>query len=139
MKQKIIISDRDERRIRSLLDTRRSANAAEAENLQRLAGELDRARILPPEEMPSDVVALGSTVELEDLEDNEISTYTLVLPHEADASQGRISVLAPLGTGMLGFREGDEFKWPVPTGTIKVRIRRLIAQASTPAATPVAS
>ena len=55
MKQKIIISDRDERRIRSLLDTRRSANAAEAENLQRLAGELDRARILPPEEMPASI------------------------------------------------------------------------------------
>jgi regulator of nucleoside diphosphate kinase len=139
MKQKIIISNRDERRIRSLLDTRRSANAAEAENLQRLAGELDRARILPTEEMPADVVALGSTVELEDLDDQEISTYTLVLPHEADASQGRVSVLAPLGTGMLGFRAGDEFKWPVPTGTIKVRIRRLIAQAAAPVAAPVAS
>lgn len=136
MKKKIIISSRDERRIRSLLDARRSANAAEAENLQRLAGELDRARILPTEEMPSDVVALGSTVELEDLDDSEISTYTLVLPHEADASQGRISVLAPLGTGMLGFRAGDEFKWPVPTGTIQVRIRRLIAQPDMPTSSP---
>lgn len=130
MQQTIIVSDRDERRLRSLLAARKSANAAELAGLQHLAGELDRARLLPAEKVPADVVRLGSTVELEDLEDGEISVYTLVVPAEADVAQGRISVLAPLGTGMLGYRVGDEFEWPVAEGTIRIRIRRLLAPAS---------
>jgi regulator of nucleoside diphosphate kinase len=129
MNRKIIISDRDERQLRNLITNQAQANAADLVNLKHLTGELDRARILPADKMPADVVGLGSTVELEDLGDGEILTYTLTLPGDADASEGRISVLAPLGTGMLGYRVGDEFKWPVPTGTIRVRIRKMIAPA----------
>jgi regulator of nucleoside diphosphate kinase len=130
MKKKIIISDRDERTLRELLAKRQSFFAAEAMNLQRLTGELDRARIVPLEKLPADVVTLGSTVELEDVGDGEILTYTLTLPHEANVNEGRISILAPLGTGMLGYRVDDEFEWPVPTGKIRVRIRKLIAQTA---------
>ncbi|HHY86488.1 MAG TPA: nucleoside diphosphate kinase regulator [Verrucomicrobia bacterium] len=125
MNHNIIISDTDARRLRDLLE-KAPRNGAD-ELLNRLAGELDRAHIVPQAELPEDVVALGSTVELEDLEDGEVMTYTLTLPGEADASAGRISVLAPLGTGMLGYRVGDEFEWPVPTGTVKMRIRRKLS------------
>ena len=125
MKHQIIISDRDERTLRSLLQDPQCANTAGAPNLERLTGELNRARIVPSSEMPEDVVSLGSTVELEDLDDGEVLSYTLTLPENADPGKGRISVLAPLGTGMLGFRVGDEFEWPVPDGTIRVRIRSL--------------
>jgi regulator of nucleoside diphosphate kinase len=120
----IIVSNYDERRLRRLLDE--PAARADVENRQRLGQELNRARILAREEMPADVVAVGSTVELEFLDDGEIQTFTLTLPHEANISQGRISVLAPIGTGMLGFRVGDVFRWPVPGGAVRVRIRRLL-------------
>ena len=126
--KKIIISDYDERRLRQLLE--QPATAADSPNVQRLAQELDRADIVPVKEMPEDVVALGSTVELELLDDGDFSTFTLALPHEADISAGRISVLAPIGTGMLGFRVGDVFRWPVPGGSARVRIRRLVEKAN---------
>jgi regulator of nucleoside diphosphate kinase len=124
----IIVSNYDERRLRRLLD--QPAARADVENRQRLGQELNRARIIAREEMPADVVAVGSTVELEFLDDGEIQTFTLALPHEANISQGRISVLAPIGTGMLGFRVGDVFRWPVPGGTVRVRIRRLLENAN---------
>ena len=122
--KKIIVSDYDERRLRRLLD--QPVPSADFPNAQRLAHELNRARILPREDMPDDVVALGSTAELELLDDGDVHTFTLALPHEANIGEGRISVLAPIGTGMLGFRVGDIFRWPVPRGSVRVRIRRLI-------------
>src|SRR5687767_990665 len=124
----IIVSDSDERRLRRLLE--QPAAPADVDNHQGLAQELNRARILPRDEMPEDVVALGSTVELEFLDDGDIQTFTLTLPHEANIANGRISVLAPIGTGMLGFRVGDVFRWPVPGGAVRVRIRRLVANSN---------
>jgi regulator of nucleoside diphosphate kinase len=76
---------------------------------------------------------MNSTVELEDLEDGEILTYTLVFPENADIESGRISILAPLGMAMLGFKVGDEFEWPVPAGTLRVRVRRLVESKTEPA------
>jgi regulator of nucleoside diphosphate kinase len=120
--KKIIVSDYDERRLRRLLE--QPAATVDFPNLQRLARELNRARVVPREAMPDDVVALGSTVELAFLDEGDVDTLTLALPHEANIGEGRISVLAPLGTGMLGFRVGDIFRWPVPAGTTRVQIRR---------------
>ncbi len=132
MNQILVVSQRDESRLRRLLSSLRPTDAAQRDSMNRLAGELDRARIVPESEIPPDIVTLGSSVELEDLDDGEILTYTLVLPGEADASLGRISVLAPLGTAMLGYQVGDEFKWPVPGGVVHARVRRVGNQ--TPAA-----
>jgi regulator of nucleoside diphosphate kinase len=130
MNQTIIVSDNDERRLRQLLEVHRPAGPDEIANLKRLTGELDRARIVPHDEMPPDVVMLGSTVELVDLDDGQKQTFTLALPQQADVTEGRISILAPLATGMLGFRAGDEIEWPVPAGTARVRIRRIVEQAT---------
>jgi regulator of nucleoside diphosphate kinase len=68
-------------------------------------------------------------VEIEDLSDGEVSTFTLVLPSEANPAAGRISLLAPLGMGMIGYREGDEFEWPLPAGTARYRVRRVLDNA----------
>lgn len=126
----IIVSDRDLLRLRQLVQAGERANL---ENIGRLKTELDRARVVPAAELPAQVIAMNSTVELEDLEDGEIMTYTLVLPEYADAAAGKISILAPLGMAMLGFQVGDEFAWPVPAGTLRVRVRRLVASKSEPA------
>jgi len=128
MKSPIFVSDHDERRLRRLIEARRHSALAGAdrEQLNRLTAELDRARILSAREVPPDAVRLGSMVEAEDLEDGEILTVTLVLPQEADAAAGRISILAPLGVGLLGYRVGDEFEWPGPGGILRIRVRRLL-------------
>jgi regulator of nucleoside diphosphate kinase len=129
MNQPIYITDRDAERLRPLVQAKGALKDAEAENLMRLVRELDRAQIVPEHELPADVIMMNSTVELEDLTDGEISTFTLVYPEDADIDQGRISVLAPLGTAMLGYRVGDELSWPVPSGTIRFRVRRLLGRA----------
>ena len=60
-----------------------------------------------------------------DLEDNSEETYRLVLPDQADVSRLRISVLAPIGAALLGYREGDQIEWPVPDGIRRLRIKRV--------------
>jgi regulator of nucleoside diphosphate kinase len=84
--------------------------------LRLLENELKRARIVRPEEVPSDVITMNTRAEFLDLESGERMDFTLVLPADAKMDDGKISVLAPLGTAMLGYRVGDTFEWPVPYG-----------------------
>jgi regulator of nucleoside diphosphate kinase len=133
----ISITEQDAVRLRRLLDSSLARKETDAESLKRLEHELDRAQIVTQSELPPDAIAMNSTVELEDLSDGEILTYTLVYPEQADAAGGRISILAPLGMAMLGYRVGDEFEWPVPGGTIRVRVRRLIESREATPAHPV--
>jgi regulator of nucleoside diphosphate kinase len=135
----IIVSERDAARLRRLAQ---AESPAHAESIRQLRTELERARIVPETELPAGVITMNSTVELEDLEDGELLTCTLVFPENADAQAGKISILAPLGTAMLGFKVGDEFEWPVPAGTLRVRVRQIIQtppaphRQGTPAANP---
>jgi regulator of nucleoside diphosphate kinase len=78
---------------------------------------LNRAKIVAPEEVPADVITMNSRAELLDLDTRERLELTVVFPAEADIEQGKISVLAPVGTGMLGYRVGDVFQQPAPAGT----------------------
>ena len=74
-----------------------------------------RAQVLPVAQMPADVVRMHSRVECVDA-DGTRRTLTLVYPHEADSASGRVSVLAPVGSALLGMREGDGISWPRPGG-----------------------
>lgn len=126
MNSTILVSESDAVQLRKLLNLPPSAKgAAEAENFRHLQGEFARARVVPDHELPEDVVTLGSAVTLRDVSSGEISAYTVVMPWDADASEGRLSILAPLGTALLGFRAGDEIEWPVPSGMIRFRIENV--------------
>ena len=59
---------------------------------------------------------MRSTASLLDLDTREEMDYTLVFPEDADPLEGKISILAPIGTAMLGYRVGDEFSWGTPDG-----------------------
>lgn len=96
--------------------------------LAALAGELRRARVVPRAEIPRDVVTMNSTVRLRDLETDEDETYTLVYPDEADIEANKISVLAPVGTALLGYRAGDHVEWPVPAGVARLRVEEVLFQ-----------
>jgi len=92
----------------------RPANNLDRPYLDRLADELDRAVVVRPEDVPPDVVTMNSRVRLRD----GVRTWimTLVFPDRADAEDGRISVLAPLGAAVLGTRVGDRVEFRVPGG-----------------------
>jgi regulator of nucleoside diphosphate kinase len=92
----IIITEPDAARLRRLLESSRAHRETDEASLKRLEHELERAQVVKREELPPDVIAMNSSVELEDLEDGEVLKYTLVYPEQADAASGRISILAPL-------------------------------------------
>jgi regulator of nucleoside diphosphate kinase len=97
----IVISTADRERLWKLMDSARLDLRISAASIAALESELARADILEPEELPVDVVSMGSTVWFQDLETDEVEQYTLVVPSEADVMRDRISVLAPIGTALL--------------------------------------
>ena len=122
----ILISREDCLRIEKAIAEQRSRRAGrDRDDLVRLEGELNRAKKVAVEDLSADVVALDREVTMIDLEDNSEETYRLVLPDQADVSRLRISVLAPIGAALLGYREGDQVEWPVPGGLRRLRIKRV--------------
>jgi regulator of nucleoside diphosphate kinase len=126
MSRTIFITQGDLVELRAMID--RAANNGEALYLANLQAELKRAKIVPAEDVPRDVVTMNSKVLLYDLDTHERELFTLVYPWDADADNYRISVLAPVGTAMIGCRVGDVIKWPVPAGVGRFRIEELIYQ-----------
>jgi regulator of nucleoside diphosphate kinase len=118
----IIITAADHAELDNVITfTGKVSERARAE-LHALEGELRRAEIVTPEAISSDVITMNSRAELVDLETNEVMQFTLVLPRDAKIDEGKISVLAPLGTAMLGYRVGDEFEWHVPYGVRRLKV-----------------
>jgi len=115
----IVVSTRDMARLEALLDSpalsRHPAAVA-------LAQELERAQVLPPEEIPEGIVTMHSRVDCEDELHDEKHSLTLVYPHEADFDKGRVSVLAPVGSALLGLSVGQTIDWTAPGGR-QLRLR----------------
>jgi regulator of nucleoside diphosphate kinase len=132
----IVLPQEDRLRLDALIRRAIEQNFQQTTGLAGLAGELRRAKVVPRSEIPPDVVTMGSTVRMRDLETGETETYTLVYPHEADIEAGKLSVLAPVGTALLGYRVGDVVEWPVPAGVARFRVEEVSqpATASVPSA-----
>ncbi len=119
------ISGKDHERLRFLVNAVIQSQPRLREKLEPLKIELERADVLPAEVIPSTVVVMGSRVEIEDRESGEVDTYTLVYPEHADGAAGRLSILAPIGTAIIGFAQGDTFAWKTPGGTRQLLIRKV--------------
>jgi regulator of nucleoside diphosphate kinase len=129
MKQRqIFITAFDKKRLDELIAVAREFGEHARDDLDDLAKELGRANVLEPTEVPANVVTMNSKVVLHDLDTSENETYILVFPKKANASSGAISVLAPIGTAILGYREGDSVEWPVPAGIRHIRIEKILYQ-----------
>jgi regulator of nucleoside diphosphate kinase len=99
--------------------------------LKALERELGRAQVVAPEAVPANVITMNSRAELLDLDTGERMEFTLVFPSDANIDEGKISVLAPLGTAMLGYRVGDEFEWTVPYGLRRLKVTNVHFQPET--------
>jgi len=117
----IVITENDYERLLRLINSRRKWRH-ETEALEALEQELERASIVNGIELPDDVVTMNSRVHVKDLDRDHELVYQIVFPADANAGQDRISVLAPIGTGLLGYRTGDVVEWPVPSGMRRLRI-----------------
>ncbi|HEU4766617.1 MAG TPA: nucleoside diphosphate kinase regulator [Pyrinomonadaceae bacterium] len=124
----IYITQLDYDRLTALIEKTRDTNGVDREYLNKLEAELDRAEIVKPKDIPANVMTMRSTVRLKDLVSGEENTYSLVFPTEADFSQGKISVLAPIGTAILGYKSGDTIEWTVPSGLRKLKVDEVVYQ-----------
>ena len=128
----ITVSSRDLARLEALLESPAGRAAAGAEAL---AAELLRANVVAPEDMPADVVAMDSTVDCIDELSGESHALTLVWPRDADADTGKVSVLAPVGSALLGLSVGQSIDWRTPAGRpLRLRVTGLRATATPPGA-----
>lgn len=124
----IYVTELDYNRLSGLIDRTRERNGIDREYLNKLEAELDRAEVVESKEIPRDVITMRSKVRLKDLVSGESNTYSLVFPTEADFSEGKISVLAPIGTAILGYRQGDTIEWSVPSGLRKLKVEEVLYQ-----------
>jgi len=118
----IVITEADYVRLRRLVESSRLFRQHDAKHLDDLEQELERAAIMKAGEVPSDVVTMNSRVRVKDLNSGRVTTYQIVFPGEADIAKNRISVLAPIGTGLLGYSAGTTVEWQVPSGMRRFRI-----------------
>jgi regulator of nucleoside diphosphate kinase len=124
----IEVTKNDAQRLRELLANIGGRRGPDSTSLERLRHELDRAHIVSAHEVGRRVVTLQSRVMLRDEKTRESYTYTLVHPEHADHDAGRLSVLAPIGTAILGYREGDVVEWEVPAGIRRILIQKVLYQ-----------
>ena len=128
MSKVIFITSSDKEKLLKMIGLEKEFHVGHKEYLQTLVYELERAVVLPSEEIPEDVITMHSQVVLKDLDDGEQMTYSLVYPDEADVNENKISVLAPIGTAVLGYRVGDVVSWEIPGGIVRLQVEKILFQ-----------
>lgn len=122
----ITVSSLDVSRIEALID---SIEDDLDPVIERLEDELKRANVVEPEEVPSDVVTMNSTVRFVEEATGKEFELTLCYPHAIDGSAGKVSILAPVGSALLGLSVGQRIDWPLPGGRqMRVRIVDVLYQ-----------
>ena len=124
-KRTIYVTENDMRRLINLIGSMKSFSQRDSDNIRKLKQALEIANMVKPSEIPGDVVTMNSRVTIRDMESNEQMVYTLVYPEKADFREGRISIFAPIGSAILGYKVGDVVEWEVPKGTKKIRIEEI--------------
>ena len=88
----------------------------EKQSFKSLSEELSKATVLAKNKFPADVIRLNSTAIIKDTDTNRVITVTIVMPEHADVKINKVSVLAPVGTALIGFKKGQQVEWQVPSG-----------------------
>jgi regulator of nucleoside diphosphate kinase len=132
--RRIQVTDDDMDRLRGLVRASRQSTRRDQHHLDELERELDRAEVVAAADVPADVVTMHSVVRVRDLDNGASAVYRLVFPVDADIERRQISVLAPVGTALIGYRAGDRIEWATPGGTRRLEIEEVLYQPETAAA-----
>ena len=125
-KTNIVLAKSDFDLISAYLKGVKTNNSFDKVNAEELTSEIKRATIVSNDVFPKDVVRINSTVLLKDETAGKIFELTVVIPEKADIKQKKISFLAPVGTALIGFKEGEKVRWNVPAGKRKFMILKVI-------------
>jgi regulator of nucleoside diphosphate kinase len=132
----IHVTTQDLQRLRRVISSSARTSALDRRHLAELAAELDRAVIIDDDDIPPDVIRMRTRVRVGDTTSQQTEDYTLVYPWEADVHSNLLSVLAPLGTALLGYREGDHIDWRSPGGVRELRVEKILDQTDIPTRAP---
>lgn len=128
LKNQLVLRKDDYEILISCLRNGQMRSAFDRQNLEDLETEIKRAKLVNPENFPSDVVRLNSIVRIKEEDKDKVMELTLVTPDKADIKQRKISVMAPIGTALIGFQQGQKVKWQVPSGNKTFTIMEVINQ-----------
>ena len=126
--KEIIMNSLDTTRIRERIRQVKAGNAYSANDIERLIYELNRAKIMEPKQIPGDVITMHSIVKVKYIDNHKDFTLQLVYPEEANIKENKISIFAPIGIALLGYKKGDIISWRTPGGNVKIKIEDIIYQ-----------
>jgi regulator of nucleoside diphosphate kinase len=125
----LFITESDFQRLKGLIESAKRFLRRDRPHLDALEEELNRAEIVGSNELPANVVTMNSRIRVTDLDTRTQVVYTLSFPRDADIAHDRISVLAPIGTALLGYRAGTVIQAEVPGGKKRLRIDEVMSPA----------
>src|SRR4051812_7135379 len=122
-KQKaILITEPDFERIQRLIESCRSVWRQDLHQLDTLERELEKATIVRIADIPHNVVTMNSRVRVKDITAGREFVCQIVFPMDADSELNRISILAPIGTALLGYQAGRTVEWQMPSGKRRLKV-----------------
>lgn len=128
VKKQLVLRKDDYETLIACLRSSQGRAAFDRQNMEDLETELKKARLVNKDDFPSDVVRLNSVVKVKEENKDKLIELTLVTPDKADIKQRKISVMAPIGTALIGFQKGEKVKWQVPSGKKTFTIMEVINQ-----------
>lgn len=124
----LIINRLDYARIKKCISDAKQFKSISIVESERLMNELDSAKIVEPEAIPSNVVTMNSIVRLSFLNNNKQVQFQIVYPNQGNIKENKISIFSPIATALIGYKVADEIEWIVPGGLTKIRIDEIIYQ-----------
>jgi regulator of nucleoside diphosphate kinase len=125
----IYVSETDRERLGNLIEQiRNQGDRSNLSYVNELEEELEVAEVVASEDIPPDVVTMRSKIRLRDLDTKEESVYSIVFPSEASFDEGKISVLAPLATALLGYKRGAIVEFVAPGRVRRLQILEILYQ-----------
>ncbi|MBS1949323.1 MAG: nucleoside diphosphate kinase regulator [Bacteroidetes bacterium] len=125
---KLIINRLDHARIKKCINDAKLFKSISTSEAEKLMKELDSAKIVEPEAIPSNVVTMNSIVKLSFLNNNKQIKFQIVYPDQANIKENKISIFSPIATALIGYKVKDEIEWIVPSGLTRIRIDDIVYQ-----------
>jgi len=116
LNNQLVLMKDDYNLLKTYLNNRSGKTSFDRQNAENLFAELRKAKLVSKDEFPADVVRLNSTVRIKPDDKDYVMELTIVTPDKADSKERKISIMSPIGTALIGFRQGRNVKWQVPSG-----------------------
>ena len=113
---KLILLREDYKTMMSILNRSYGKTVFDRRNIEQLHSEIKKAKLVSKEDFPLDVVRLNSKVKVKAEDRDDLMELKLVTPDKADIKKKMISIMAPIGAALIGFRQGQKVRWSVPAG-----------------------